>query len=534
MKTINELSIFGTITNWAYGYFSLLHFFLLTFTFVLMKSILRSNFVLLFLLLFLVFFQYIINIRTFFVSDPLIKMIQVMSLWENKWSTEGIIYPAISIDPDFLLSPFNDGFIFKNNDRLIGNYPIAFTFLYSLIGFIPFTFLPYFNVLFLFLFILLLYKNNIQVKSIVIIVLGSVIFPLLLDFSENGFFLVLGSYGYVFLWKAFQKEKTSDWILGNLLLGLSLWFRLEGILFFASIHITILFLELKNKSFQIKNLFRIERYIVFTLLLILFLSWNQYSYSHPLGPRYLATYSNTGKSIFTQLPIFLSMIFTYPRENGFSVGFFLISPILLFSLLYSFKNKFKELNISFHSMVTCIFFFIVGMTSPNDGITLTGRYFLLSLTPLAFILNEKLIELEQKKITYYILLFWNVLATIIVLAIFYFTSKELRKVQADVKKIESPLVVTTNEFISGAFGLKLIESKVVCIRNQNLVNYFFENSKTNSVREFSVLTVAKSTKYIENEHDIYQEILKVANQFDFQCENAEIIGKIMSNRCKLK
>lgn len=497
-----------------------------------MKNLAWSKYKLLLVLLFLVLFQFIININTFYVSDPLIKMIQVISLWDNNWTTEGIIYPAFSFDPDFLLSPFNDGFIFKNNDRLIGNYPIAFTFLYSLFGFISFQYLPYLNVLFLFLFIHLLNKNKINTITIIYIILGTIVFPLLLDFSENGIFLVLGSYGYVNLWKAHIHNEKKHWILGNIFLGASLWFRLEGILFFATIQFTILIIEFSQKEFKFTKLLRFERYIIFLFILILFLLWNQYSYSHPLGTRYLATYSNSGKSFLTQLQLFLSMIFTYPRENGYSFGFFLLSPILFFALINSIKVSFQNRKIEFHIMVVSFFILLVGITSPNDGITLTGRYFLLSITPFAFILHEQFENLKAKKVFSYILITWNLLTSLIVLVIFYFTSVELRKIQAEVKKIESPIVVATNEFISSAFGLSLIEKKVICVRNKDLVPYFYEKLKVTSENEFQIVTVAKVTKYIANEQDIFNELSKSSSQYGYQCQNEIKVGKIMSLQCK--
>lgn len=189
--------------------------------------------------LFLLLIQLLIRVDSYFLSDPLVKMIQTISLWKQGWSTEGILYPAKDMDPQFLLSPLNEGFVFLNNNRLIGQYPIALTSLYSLFGFLPFPLLPYFNILFLIAYLKLLTKNSIQIPTLIIVSLGTVVFPLLVDFSENGPFIILTGYGYSFLFKAFLTNKKEDWLLGNLFLGLSIWFRLEGVLFFFAIQCTI-------------------------------------------------------------------------------------------------------------------------------------------------------------------------------------------------------------------------------------------------------------------------------------------------------
>lgn len=499
-----------------------------------MKYLARLNPVFSFILLFLVLFQILITVNKAFISDSLIKMIQVMSLVRNNWSSEAIIYPAFSLDPKFLLSPFNDGFIFFNNGRLIGNYPIALSLFYSIFTLIPFSFLPYLNVLFLYAFIRLLYRNSIQIKSIVWIVLGCIVFPLLLDFSENGIFLILGSYGYVYLWKAQEDDRISNWLAGNVLLGLSIWFRLEGILFFIAIQVSVFLLELTKKKFKFANVFQLRRYLGFLVLLILFLGWNDYSYSHILGPRYLATFTQTEKTILNQLQVLVSMLFTLPKAGGFSFGLFFLTPILFFAIIKELRKNIREKLLNFHLAVSCLFIVLVGCTSPNDGITLTGRYFLLAVTPLAFILNQQIESIQSQKFLYRTTLYWNILTSTLVLMISYFAIIEFYKIKSEVNQVNSPITVTTNELISSAYGLELIDKKVVCIRNMDLLPYFFNHAKSEALTDFTIVTVKKVTKYNTEELSLYGDLVKLSTNYGYECENEILFDRIKSRRCVLK
>lgn len=499
-----------------------------------MNKNIRPNFILVLIPLLLILYQIFISIHTAYISDALIKMIQVMSLVKNSWASENIVYPAISIDPNFMLSPFNDGFIFQNNGRLIGNYPIAISLMYSFLAFIPFQFMLYFNVIFLYLFILLLYKNFIKVKTIAFGVLCTIVFPLLVDFSENGFFLVLGSYGYVYLWKAHKNDKLKYWLLGNIFLGLSVWFRLEGILFFVAIQVSVLYREYVNKKSRLIHLIEFKRYFGFLVLVALFFGWNYYSYSHLLGPRYLATFTHSEKTFLSQIQIFISMLFTFPKEGGFAFGFFLLSPILLYALVKEFQKNYQEKSLSFHSAVSIVFIFLVGFTSPNDGITLTGRYFLLAITPLVFILDEHLGSIESRKYLYRGVFIWNLLASTLVILTLYLAIIELEKVKFEIKKIDSSFSVTTNEFISSAFGLELFDKKVVCVRNKDLAPYFLKNAKDNALEEFTLITVKKENKYNSEEFVTYNELINRSSDFGYICEGEMPLSKLKTNRCFLK
>ncbi|WP_425269851.1 LA_3751/LA_3752 family putative glycosyltransferase [Leptospira perdikensis] len=480
----------------------------------------------------LLLIQFLIRVDTYYLSDPLVKMIQVISLWNQNWSTEGILYPSTDLDPLFLMSPLNESFVFLHEGKLIGPFPIGFTFLYSIFGLIPFRFLPYLNVVFLILFIRLLYKNGIQPSVLILTILGTVAFPLLIDFSENGLFLIFAGYGYTFLYQAFLNDKKENWILGNIFLGLSLWFRLEGILLFLTIQLTIWLIHFYIKKQSLSQTLHPLRYIIFFTLLFFFLIWNTINYSHPLGTRYLTNFGKIEKQIHEQIQIFLAIVFTYPRSNAWALGFFIHTPVFLYTLIQLRKKQiFQNPTLLFHFSIVIIFTLLVGITAPNDGVTLTGRYLSVLILPLSFLLNDQIAELKKTKIRFYLFFVWSYLCTLLILVVFYLSSQELKKLRKELAQFESPLIVTTNELLSGSYGLDLLNKKVISVRKEYFVKYLFYNIQNAKQNEFMVLTVAKVTKYNKEEKDVFAEILSEAKYSGYDCSKEERSARVIGRRC---
>lgn len=499
---------------------------------VMFSSKNRSGIILFFIPLFLLLTQVLIRVDQFYISDPLIKWIQVVSLWEQNWTTESILYPARHLDPLFLMSPLNENFVFLNQDRLIGQYPIGFTFVYSLLGVIPHHFLPYLNFLFLALFIHLMRKNNFAIPVIVFAILGTVIFPLLIDFSENGLFILLSAYGYYFLFQAFQTNQTKEWILGNLFLGLSLWLRLEGILLFVSIQMALFYLQVVKRKESFLKILHPIRYIVFAIVLFVFFIWNYKSYTDPLGTRHLANFGKFEKTIFDQIQIFISIIFTFPKKEMWTLGFFLQSPIYLYTL---FKLKKENLQsnptLLFHILVIFHFLVFVAITSPNDGLTLNGRYLSILVFPLTFLLNEMYSKIQNQKLAFYSLGIWTFFCNLLILIVFYFSGKELKKLKSELSNFQSDLIVTTSEVISGGYTIDLISKKVICVRKDSIVSYFYSNLMQSKTPEFLLLYVKKNRMESEDEKDSYQAILREAKANGYTCSPSVDTSKIMSQKC---
>ncbi|WP_232373734.1 LA_3751/LA_3752 family putative glycosyltransferase [Leptospira chreensis] len=476
--------------------------------------------------------QFLIRVDTYYLSDPLVKMIQVISLWKQNWSTEGILSPTKDLDPLFLMSPFNESFVFLHEGKLIGQYPIGFTFFYSLFGFLPFPFLPYLNFVFLILFGRLLFKNGILPSVLVLTILGTVAFPLLVDFSENGLFLILAGYGYTFLFQAFLNHKKENWVWGNIFLGLSLWFRLEGILLFLAIQLTIGYISFYIKKQPLRETAHPIRYIIFLIFLLFFLIWNAAQYSHPFGTRYLTNFGKIENQFYEQIEIFLAIAFTYPRSNVWSLGFFIHTPIFLYALVKLQKKQiFQNLNLLFHLAVVLLFLSFVAFTSPNDGVTLTGRYLLVLVYPLSFLLNDQMEEFKKNKIRLYALITWSYLCTLLILVVFYFSSQELKKLRNELSQFNSPLIITTNELLSGSYGLNLLDQKVISLRSEYFAKYLFYNLQNVRQKEFMILTVGKETKYNRDEKDVFAAILSEAKPSGYDCSKEERSARVIARSC---
>lgn len=275
-------------------------------------------------------------------------------------------------------------------------------------------------------------------------------------------------------------------------IGLSIWLRLEGILLFAAVQVTIFYIEVVINKKSVWKILHPIRYTIFALLLFSFLLWNSFSYADPLGTRHLTNFGRFEKTILDQFQIFLSIIFTFPKKEIWTLGFFLQSPIYLITILKINKIDFKNKpTLLFHLLTTIIFLVLVGITSPNDGLTLNGRYLAIMVFPFTFILTEVFSDIQNEKLKYYSVMVWTILCTIFILIVFFFSSKELKKLKAELSNFQSNLIVTTSEVLSGGFTLDLIEKQVLCVRRDFLSHYFYYNLKQNKYPDFLLLNFKK-------------------------------------------
>ena len=129
--------------------------------------------------------QIIIRPDSVYISDPLVKAIQVKSLFLNGWNSQDIFYPAKEYDPLFTMNPLNEGFIFFNKGRFIGQYPIALSFFYSIILFLGFSLLPYLNSLILFPMVFLYSKNLYNKNNLFYLLFGTTIIVTIIDFRGH-------------------------------------------------------------------------------------------------------------------------------------------------------------------------------------------------------------------------------------------------------------------------------------------------------------------------------------------------------------
>jgi hypothetical protein len=183
-------------------------------------------------------------------------------------------------------------------------------------------------------------------------------------------------------------------------------------------------------------------------------------------------------------------LFTYPRESNLAMGFYFISPIFLYSIVYFLKNiKSNSVQNNFYMGQSLIFSLLIGTTAPNDGITITARYMAIVVFPLIFLLDEHYKTYTDKKVPkiFSILNIYSFLVSFMLLLIFFFSSTYLRKATNYVNKIESDLIITSNEFISGSFQLGYFNKKILSLKNNNQLNEISVILNKNNISNIQLL-----------------------------------------------
>ena len=479
--------------------------------------------------------QIIIRPDNLYISDSLVKAVQVKSLFLNAWNSQDVFYPARDIDPTFSMNPLIEGFIFFNKGHYIGQYPVALSFFYSIFIFIGFSILPYFNSLILFPMIYLYSKYLNNKSNLYYLLFGTTLIVTLIDLSECSIFYCLTGIGFLFIKRYIDENMNSHLIIGNIFLGLAIWFRLEVLLFTFSIYLTLFIIHFQKKEFSAIYKLVIHSF-VFSLLVVIFFLYNYLSYDFFLGPRYIVNIHSNSLTLFEKFRIFTSILFTYPRENSLALGFYFISPIFLYSIIYflrRIKNNSDQTN--FYLGQSILFSLLIGITAPNDGITITARYMAIAVFPLIFLIDEYFKLYSDKKLpkTIHFFKIYSYLISFIMLTIYYFSSTYLRKATHYMHKIESDLIICSSEFISGSFQLDYFTKKIISLKNSNQINdisNILDNNKFNSIELLGLKSSNQDNKFtnnpvnelytlLSNNHYSCKEIENNLNLIHYSCEN---------------
>jgi hypothetical protein len=477
--------------------------------------------------------QIIIRPDSVYISDSLVKAIQVKSLFLNDWNSQDVFYPAKEYDPLYTMNPLNEGFIFFNKGRFIGQYPVALSFFYSIILFLGFSVLPYLNSLILFPMVFLYSKNLYNKNNLFYLLFGTTLIITIIDFSECSIFYSLTGIGFLFIKKYIDQRVDTHFIIGNIILGIAIWFRLEVLLFTFSIYLTLFIIYLQKKEFT--NIYKlIFHSLTFIFLVLIFFFFNYQSYDSILGPRYIVNIHSNSLSIFEKVRIFFSILFTYPRESNLAMGFYFISPIFLYSIVYFLKNiKSNSVQNNFYLGQSLIFSLLIGTTAPNDGITITARYMAIAVFPLIFLLDEHYETYTDKKVPkiFSILNIYSFLVSFILLLIFYFSSTYLRKATNYVNKIESDLIITSNEFISGSFQLGYFNKKILSLKNNNQINEISVILNKNNISNIQLLGF---NSILDNKLTInpINELHTLLKKNNYNCKEMENKINLMHYSCE--
>ncbi len=496
-----------------------------------MKPHIKSLLYILIPILILLSLQFFIKIETFYFSDSLVKYVQTKSIQLNEWRSESVIYPAYSFDPNFLWYPLNDGFVFTFKDKILGNYPVFFSFLYSIFPGDLLIYSPYTNIFIIYLFFFFL-RKYLEIKLTYFFLFGTLIWALCIDFSENPIFLLLGGLGYLLIYEGWVNVDKFKAILGGVFIGLSVYFRLEGILFYISIISSLVIIKWYTK----KNIFdSLEIYysiIGFLFFLLIFWVFNYHQYENFMGTRYIVVVQGTKRSLFEAFSIFMSIVFTFWRGNNFSLGFFIVTPLFLKITINQLLN-FKSLPIDnmFHLLSAIIYILLVGTTAPNDGITLTGRYLLLSTIPFLFLsstiyLNKGWNWLDK------IFVAWSIFISMLILFVFLFTSKEVRKIQSYLRPLKSDLFICSNDLISGGFGTDYFDKKVLSIMDKDNIEDLIQKIHSSKIQNVDLIDFknekeSTSTNFTNKFED---RLIKIG----YGCDQVVNNVKLVHFKCKIQ
>ncbi|MCW7503779.1 hypothetical protein EHR02_15665 [Leptospira levettii] len=424
-----------------------------------------------------IFFVFFLGLQSYlsatnsFISDSLAKAFQINSIQNGNESTT---YPASSLDPDQKLHPVT--FIIQNQHNLKSVFSASFAFLYAkLFFFLTVKQMIYMNVLFLLLSVLCLKGfGKVDINISILVITTSVVLCQVIDLSEVPFTLFLVCFVYSLWTMAIENQNTNLLIVSVCFSVLFSLFRLELLIFSG-----LLFVLSSLRLITLKK----RKEIVFLTIAFLipvsfFFLWNDTEYGHPLGIRYLFNY--TEEHYFAKNNRLLNLqkiLLTGFSDQGFKFGFFLISPYFLYPFyrfrdsLYSIRN---QNPIHYHLTLFILYPILVGLSAPNDGITISARYVLFAVVPMIFIISHFWTELQNDKV-FKILIIISILVNLIILRILKESFKMIKKTNQIYESLNADLWIFYDTNISSTAGIHLLKQPAISFRN------FTNETKFNSL-----------------------------------------------------
>ncbi|TGK15448.1 LA_3751/LA_3752 family putative glycosyltransferase [Leptospira stimsonii] len=424
-------------------------------------------------------FHFWIGTGDFYIADSLLKAMQTESLIQNEYRSEKLQYPSQAIDPRhenfFLFQPF----VGNIEGKFIGAFPLAFSFITSLfrkVGFdwnsIPFLL----SLSLLFSYYLLSRKKIINQRTVFLGYGGTILSALSLDFNEYSIYFLLNAIGFIW-WMNFRETRNTKWIYYSLfIISASFWFRIESSPFMICLLIAE-FITSKSKLREIWNNLNFFLIILSLFPAIFFLIWNYFDYGHIFGARFLFNFSGNGSSAMAQIQRFFSMTFINYVDGIPKFGLFFCSSFLLLPFFYYFiyKNERKERE-TFLILLSVSYIILIGISAPNDGITITGRYLMLTLLPLLTLWDgwNPSHSIIWRRISIVLIIF-SFLVSGATLTVIREAAKQERNFRKFYLRNEAPLWVFTDPILCGQAGLEHLSRKILCLNQGTNLNSFLEN-----------------------------------------------------------
>ncbi|TGK32667.1 hypothetical protein EHQ12_12030 [Leptospira gomenensis] len=315
------------------------------------------------------------------------KAIQIHSLIENGFRSEELFYPGRIMDKNLEFFHLPHNLHLLNKGRLISAFPVSFAAIsapfYYLFGIYN---LPYLSAIFALCVLILLRKYwRFDFFFLFVSFFCTFAWPLSLDFSENNLVMLISAIPLTLLFKG--NPRTVRTFAAGAFLGVSVWFRLEGLIYSGCVLFFYIINLLYSNNIKYKNWKRfLFACLGFSIPFVSFCAWNWYDYGHPLGTRYLANAHGFQVSLGQRLDWIVNLTLFGPLKIGF-FGYLPAASFLFPVLIFNFRKLSVNNRILFGS--SFLFLVLVLITAPNDGFNNWGpRFFAPLIIPYTILVRR--------------------------------------------------------------------------------------------------------------------------------------------------
>lgn len=399
-----------------------------------------------------------------YTGDSLNNLIQAYSLLENRFTSEELVYPGRSIDPDFSYYPHPGVYLVKLPDgRFIGQYPIALSFLSAPILFLggP-TLLPVIHgILFALLVGYFAQRWKLSPVAILFLVFGSYIGSRSIEYSSYLYGIAFHALGFTYLLRR-SKQKIAA-IYAGLFMGLAVWFRLEAAIFCALLLVVWASVNLlRDGQLYGRHTKRdLTRLLLcgtaFSVLVIGYFLVHQMLHGHFLGAYFL---SNTAglveKTLTLRLRSLLALVFGAP----YKVGFFAFMPLILLAFVSlawkPYRSRLGQTALIL-TVTTLVFLPLMAFLTADDQTVVFGpRFLILGLLPGVIIFDRMRRVWVRRKGPFrwlmMILFIFSVVLNIGWVLVLRNATRQLRVFQQAMEKVQAEVHVFQNPFLASHMG----------------------------------------------------------------------------------